>query len=290
MGEAGDVAKAIARIKEELRSSAGEARGQDREGWRPPPENTADATKEEMRSSTPSPPAAASTGGNRGGCPPPGGEGARVERRSDDTLTNEERLLRKSFARLVVLQHRLKEKCRFTRASMRTVGVCPVGIWLSAVAWSQFMDKRLEGTYDNMQSELQARLVEYLLDGGGGESGGRGISGGYTNAKHAEVDDVVKGSGYVEVGGAIDFEDLSPELQREFQLVQARATEELGPLALEPTIQMQCMVQAESYPERLDLLRECVDNERSPSPSLGQKKELVHVYEASYASKFLTLI
>ncbi len=28
----------------------------------------------------------------------------------------------------------------------------------------------------------------------------------------------------------------------------------------------------------------------SPSPSLGQKKELVHVYEASYASEILTLI
>ncbi len=28
----------------------------------------------------------------------------------------------------------------------------------------------------------------------------------------------------------------------------------------------------------------------SPSPPLGQKKELVHDYEASYASEFLTLI
>jgi hypothetical protein len=28
----------------------------------------------------------------------------------------------------------------------------------------------------------------------------------------------------------------------------------------------------------------------SPSPSLGQKKELVHDYEASYTSEFLTLI
>jgi hypothetical protein len=28
----------------------------------------------------------------------------------------------------------------------------------------------------------------------------------------------------------------------------------------------------------------------SPSPSLGQKKELVHNYEASYVREFLTLI
>ncbi len=28
----------------------------------------------------------------------------------------------------------------------------------------------------------------------------------------------------------------------------------------------------------------------SPSPSFGQKKEMVHDYEASYISKFLTLI
>ncbi len=164
------------------------------------------------------------------GLPPPGGEGGCIKRRSDDTLTKEERSLRESFARLVALQHELKEKCRFTRASVRTFGVGPLGVWLSAATWLQFVDKRLEATYDNMQSELQARLVEYLSDGGGGESGGRGISGGYTNAKHAEDNDVVKGSGYVEVGRTINFEDLSPELQREFQLVQARATEELGPL------------------------------------------------------------
>ena len=60
----------------------------------------------------------------------------------------------------------------------------------------------------------------------------------------------------------MDFDDLSPQLQREFQLVQARATSELGPLALERAVQMQRIVQAESYADRLDLLRECVDNER----------------------------
>ena len=65
-----------------------------------------------------------------------------------------------------------------------------------------------------------------------------------------------------EIGEAIDLDDLSPDLQCEFQLVQARAIEDLGPLALERAIQMQCIVQADSYPDRLTLLRECVDNKR----------------------------
>mmetsp|Transcript_3588 Transcript_3588/g.7600 ORF Transcript_3588/g.7600 Transcript_3588/m.7600 type:complete len:132 (-) Transcript_3588:102-497(-) len=60
----------------------------------------------------------------------------------------------------------------------------------------------------------------------------------------------------------IDFDELSPELQQEFQLVQARAAGELGPLALERAIQVQRIVQAVNYSERLSILKECVDAER----------------------------
>ncbi|KAL3817194.1 hypothetical protein ACHAXA_007737 [Cyclostephanos tholiformis] len=253
----GDVAKAVARIKEELRSSVGEAFEQNRQQQQQQQQHqdTSDNIKGKSRPSLDG--AAASLDHKKSGKGPIslGGMGVYVERRSDDSLTKEERSLRDSFARLVALQHELNEECRFTRVSVQTFGVGQVGVWLSAAAWSQFVEKRLEATYDGMQSELQAKLVEYLADSGGLGDSGRGI-GGYINAKHAQNDDVMEGSGYVEVGETIDFDDLSPELQQEFQFVQARATEELGPLALERAIQIQCIVQAESYSERLDLLRE----------------------------------
>lgn len=230
LSELGDVAKAVARIKEELHSSAGEALEQKME--------VLGSALDEARS------VAATASSSTKGQIPLGGKGVYVERRSDDSLTKEERSLRVAFARLVALQHELKEECRFTRVSVRTFGIGPVGVWLSAAAWSQFVERRLEATYDGMQSSLQAKLVEYLADG----ESGRGVSS-YSNTKQ-EMDEV------------IDFDDLSPNLQQEFQIVQARATEDLGPLALERAIQMQCIVQADSYPERLNLLQECIDNER----------------------------
>ena len=110
-------------------------------------------------------------------------------------------------------------------------------------------------SHGEMQSDLQAKLVQYMADyRAGGES--NGISG-YLPSRYEDGDDENE-----EGETAINFDELSPELQLEFQFVQARATEELGPLALERAVQMQRIVQAESYTERLDLLRECVDNER----------------------------
>ena len=176
-----------------------------------------------------------------------------VEKFHRDPLIKEEFQLREAFAKLVTLQHELKEECRFTRVSVQTFGVGPVGVWLSAAAWSQFVEKRLEATYDSMQSDLQSKLVEYLAerDNYSGPGGGVELEG--------SIESI---SGLLEEAETIDFDDLSPQLQQEFQFIQARATEELGPLALERAIQMQRIVQAESYAERLDVLRECVDTER----------------------------
>ncbi|KAL7500169.1 hypothetical protein ACHAWT_007951 [Skeletonema menzelii] len=168
-----------------------------------------------------------------------------VDRRSDDSLTKEERGLRESFAKLVALQHELKEECRFTRVSVQTFGIGITSLWLSAAAWSQFVEKRLEATQNEMQKDLQAKLAEFMSRGGGDLS-----------EKLNAYDDDDSGA------LSIDFEDLSPELQQELQLVQARATEELGPLALERAIHMQRIVQARTYDERLIILRECVDSER----------------------------
>ena len=168
-----------------------------------------------------------------------------VDRRSDDSLTKEERGLRESFAKLVALQHELKEECRFTRVSVQTFGIGITSLWLSAAAWSQFVEKRLEATQNEMQKDLQAKLAEFMSRGGGDLS-----------EKLNAYDDDDSGA------LSIDFEELSPELQQELQLVQARATEELGPLALERAIHMQRIVQARTYDERLIILRECVDSER----------------------------
>ena len=187
-----------------------------------------------------------------------GPKGIYVEKRTNDSLTPAERSLRESFTKLVALQHELKEECRFTRVSVQTFGVGPVGVWLSAAAWSQFVEKRLEATFGDMQSDLQSRLVDYMTNKG---QGNNSLGGYFTKYAEEDAEDGT-GPGNSMEGETIDFEDLSPELQDEFQLVQARATEELGPLALERAIQMQRIVQAESYEERLDLLRECVDNER----------------------------
>jgi hypothetical protein len=203
-----DVAKAVARVQEELRSSSSEVLGKKMEKL--------GSALDEARSLS-----------------------NKILGNNDGSLTTEERLLRESFASLVTLQHELKEDCRFTRVSVQSFGRGPVGVWLSAAAWSNFVERRFEAAYDQMQSELQTKLVEYLADR-----------------------DSMESSKKQEIGEAIDLDDLSPDLQCEFQLVQARAIEDLGPLALERAIQMQCIVQADSYPDRLTLLRECVDNER----------------------------
>jgi len=256
-----NVAKAVARIKEELRSTVGEAFQQQ--------QVDPEMIKEKLRSALNESPTLSSSEsedtskissggtsrGKKGSGPIPlASKGILVERRSTKSLTPPERRLRESFTKLVALQHDLGEECRFTRVSVQTFGIGPVGCWLSAAAWSQFVEKRLEVSHGEMQSDLQERLVEYLgLDGGKREGGGD-----HFNTKYSVVeDDDTEG-----VGETIDFDDLSPELQQEFQLVQVRAITELGPLALERAIQMQRIVQAESYTERLDLLRECVDNER----------------------------
>jgi len=272
-----NVAKAVARIKEELRSTVGEAfkQQQSQQPQQVDPERIKDKLRAALDeapglSSSKSSSDASNTSSNRkkGGPIPLSPKGILVERRSTESLTTPERALRESFAKLVALQHDLKEECRFTRVSVQTFGIGPVGVWLSAAAWSQFVEKRLEASFGDMQSDLQDKLGEYLgLDGqqqGGATNEGGGYftnkeGGGYFSNKYPAED---AEDGDMEGTDTIDFDDLSPELQQEFQLVQARATTELGPLALERAIQMQRIVQAESYVERLDLLRECVENER----------------------------
>lgn len=189
-------------------------------------------------------------------------QGILVERRSDESLSVEERAIRQSFARLVSLQHEIKEECRFTKASIKTFGLGRVGFWLSAAAWSQFITKRLESAYGEMQVDLQAKLVQFA-----------GLKGSGNKTKSAEGIET------------LDFDDLPVELQDEYQLMMNRAMDELGPLALERAVNIQCIVQATSYNERLGVLKECVDNERR---RLEAKKMLLGLEKDAFERPIMT--
>lgn len=175
-------------------------------------------------------------------------KGILVEQLPTSSLGPEERALRESFQELVALQHFLKEECRFTKASVRTFGIGPVGVWLSAAAWVQFVDQRLEHGLAAMQAGLQERLAEHL--------GRRG------DASHLAANDAAEGGVDGEGTMTVDFDELSPSLQREFRLIQGRVVAELGPLALERAATMQRFVQAETYTARLAVLQEFVEGER----------------------------
>lgn len=233
-----DISSAVARIKDELRSAVGES-------FKKQQNLDPDRIKDDLLMALGSSLNGSGAESNKQSSGQiPLAPKILVERRSDDSLTKEERGLRESFTKLVSLQHEMKEECRFTRVSVQTFGIGPVGIWLSAAAWSQFVEKRLEAAQTEMQKDLQSKLAEFL-------SKGRDSS-----EKFSLYDDDDSGA------LTIDFDELSPDLQRELQLIQARATEELGPLALERAIHMQRIVQARTYADRLIVLRECVDSER----------------------------
>ncbi|KAL7443751.1 hypothetical protein ACHAXM_009034 [Skeletonema potamos] len=267
-----DVSRAVARIKDELRSAVGDSF---KKQHNIDPDKIKDDLMTVLGSNLSGADAESNTKSKRSSGQIQLTPKIHVERRSDDSLTKEERGLRESFAKLVALQHELKEECRFTRQSIQTFGIGSVGMWLSAAAWSQFVEKRLEATQNEMHKDLQAKLAEFM------SRGGRDVS-----EKFNAYDDDDSGA------LTIDFEDLSPELQQELQLVQARATEELGPLAMERAIHMQRLVQARTYNERLNILRECVDSERQ---RLEAKKMLQSAFdtdsvdeETTYTSALLS--
>ena len=235
-----EVSNAVTRIKDELRSVLDEGAERTQEI-----QSTGSVNKNIYKNEIPLVP-----------------QGILVERRSDESLSVKERAIRQSFARLVSLQHELKEDCRFTKASIKTFGLGRVGFWLSAAAWSQFITKRLESAYGEMQVDLQAKLAQLV-----------GSNGSDNNAKSAEGTET------------IDYEDLPVELQDEYQLITNRAMDELGPLALERAVNIQCIVQATSYNERLGVLKDCVDNERR---RLEAKKMLLGLDKDAFERPMMT--
>ena len=230
-----NVADAISRIREELRYAVDEAftkRQQDNK--QAATTTTADLSNKSINNSN-----------NQIPLVP---RGILIEKRTDESLLKEEQALRESFAKLVALQQELKEKFRFTRDSVKSFGIGSIGMWLSTAAWSKFIDKRLEGANMEMQEELQEKLLDYLSDIQEEEYM---ESAGSSDAELTHMEQE-----------SIDFDDLTPELQEEFTMVQNRAAVELGPAALQRSIQIQRIIQAKDDAERLNVLKECVDDER----------------------------
>ena len=78
----------------------------------------------------------------------------------------EEVALIDSFTKLVDLQHDLEEDVRFTVAAKATLAVKDGpgedGLWHTVRLWQTFVDQRLMARQNELQSDFQKRLQEYL--------------------------------------------------------------------------------------------------------------------------------
>lgn len=238
---ASKVSDAVSRIKEELRAAVDEAFTKQQS------QHTANTSQQPNQSDT-----ATTSPNNQIPLIP---KGILIEKRPvGSSLLKDEQSLRDSFGSLVSLQQELKETYRFTRDSVKSFGMGSVGLWLSTAAWSKFIDKRLEGTNAEMQSELQEKLLEHLSHKHDGE--------------HDE-----------EEQETIDFDELPSYLQNEYIEVRERAVEELGPVALQRAIQVQRILQAQSDTERLKLLKDSVDEERQRLVAKKMLRQTLPDYE-----------
>jgi len=153
--------------------------------------------------------------------------------------SDEENLLRKSFATLVQLQNDLQEDVRFTKASINTLKVKPGSgkdsLWETVRLWQAYSDNRLQARQADLQKEFQEKLLKYLQN----------------QKKDTEE----------RIPSIIDFSMLSPELQKDVQELEKRMTMELKPLALESALAMQKILEAETHKKRVKTVRFFVDAE-----------------------------
>jgi len=165
----------------------------------------------------------------------------------------EESLLKTSFKELVNLQHGLQEDVRFTRSSVDTLAVSPgdkdEGLWETIRLWQSYSEQRLVARQNELQKEFQDKLLKFL-----------------TKDKGVKAE---------QLPSAINFNDLSPDLQQEVKGLQKRMSMELEPLVLESTLTMQKLLEAEDHGERVNFLRFFVDSERK---RLEAKKTLKGVF------------
>jgi hypothetical protein len=82
------------------------------------------------------------------------------------TKTQEEKDLVQSFEHLVKLQHDLEEDVRFTRSSISFLAVSPGdgddSLWQSVRLWQSFIEQRLNMAQNEMQTDFQTKLLEFL--------------------------------------------------------------------------------------------------------------------------------
>jgi Lon protease-like protein len=82
--------------------------------------------------------------------------------------TDEEKALKKSFTKLVDLQHELQEDVRFTKSSAATLKVKPGvdsnSLWETVRLWQAYSDNRLQARQNELQQEFQTKLLKFLTD------------------------------------------------------------------------------------------------------------------------------
>jgi len=169
--------------------------------------------------------------------------------------TKDENALRIIFKKLVDLQHDLEEDVRFTKAATSTLAVRDGpdedGLWQTIRLWHSFVEQRLMSRQNELQQEFQERLKEFLKEEKGLKDG--------------------------ELPSAIGFGDLTPELQQELQELQKRMAVQLQPLALESSLTMQKIIEAEDHSARCKLLKYFMMAETT---RLATKKSLVGLFSS----------
>ena len=126
--------------------------------------------------------------------------------------------LRESFFELVNTQHELKEEIKFTkdsgRAFARGITEGHKGFWLTVLSFQQFLEQRILNHHAEIQSDFQENLMDYI----GREK---------------------------EPPAVIDVADLPSPLKEEAQQMEARISEELGPMRLETNLFMQKLIESD---------------------------------------------
>ena len=126
--------------------------------------------------------------------------------------------LRECFSELVRTQHELKEDIKFTKDSAaafaRGISDGPRGFWLTILSWQQFLEQRILNHHLEIQGDFQENLMDYV---------GRDK----------------------EAPAVIDVVDLPSPLKEEAQQIEARVSEELGPMRLETNLFMQKLIQSD---------------------------------------------
>ena len=196
-----------------------------------------------------------------------------------------------AFGNLVDMQHELEEDVRFTQAAKKTLAVKDGpgedGLWQTIRLWQSFVDQRLMARQNELQSDFQKKLQDFLKKEKGMNELPRYekkgtietwqsrtfFSLGNINAHHT-----LPTHSLWAVTSAIGFQDLSPELQNEVRELQKRMAVELEPLILEQSLTMQKILEANDHKARCRLLKYFITAELR---RLESKKTLKGIFSST---------